>query len=151
MCWGQSKPMGEGDRIRTLCILASQGLSQRQLSRRRVKPMHGSGRLWNKRTESEEKAAHSATSASNRKQTFKGFFKKFSSWPCHHQRISFCSITISLLQKSTVRRMCTKYTNISPLNRFRRRNEKKKEVWIPTVIFSNHQTFYFAWEKKKRN
>lgn len=25
--------MGEGDRIRTLCILASQGLSQRQISR----------------------------------------------------------------------------------------------------------------------
>lgn len=41
MCWGQSKPMGEGDRIRTRCIFASQGLSQRHVSWREVKPVRG--------------------------------------------------------------------------------------------------------------
>lgn len=93
---GRSKPMGEGDRIRTLCILASQGLSQRQVSWREVKPMRGFGtnkRTRSKRTESEKTMHHR-------------FIKKFSFWPCEHlpqhprsAQIFFCSITLRLIQE----------------------------------------------------
>lgn len=58
--------MGEGDRIRTLCIFASQGLSQRHVSWREVKPMRGSERG----TEGEKKNVRCERSASNFNQTF---------------------------------------------------------------------------------